>query len=745
MVVTRRHFLGTNISALVASSTAPLWAERPGSSEPTVNRGAEGRIDRDFWNDWPDFVAKKMHDARSTRRKLIDGVQTSQDVQKRAALVRKQLWAVLGDSPERTPLNARVMGSIDRGKYRIEKIIFESRPGIYVTAHLYLPSTQGPHPGILAPLGHTSEGKAYRSYQHCFQNLARQGFVVLAYDPFGEGERRQYLDRDSVRPRYDVVPEHLQAGRPMVLFGSSFALHRVWDGIRALDYLVSRPEVDGERIGCTGHSGGGTMTMYLMALEDRIKVAVPCEANFENLAGPFYEAPGAIGDAEQDIVGSLPLGLDRGDLLNAFAPKPLRICYTAHDQGQTYSPVYEEGIAENLKDLTHFYQLSNAADRLDIVVGHLPHALDALSRRAVYECFNHWLRNGASPAEEVELDAASISELNCTTTGQVLTAFTGRSVTELNIERMKQLLPRSPFEDAPASARDQVCSQLRSLLALSAAEGNIRAALLSTNSGPTRNIDEFQFEPHPGVRTVGWYVRAANKAKQRRPVLLYVSAHQTSDPLFEGGRFEEILDAGYAICSIHLRGLGVSLPRSPDRGPAFYQGMNLFERHAWANLSLGCSVIGQRVVDLLAVLRYLRSRSDVDPTGIYVMGEGSAGLAALMAVALDTSVKSLLLRDVPLTYQSIVGTEDYILELEWFVPGILKHFDLPDIIAAISPRPVWINNPSNGDGTTLQRASAVEQYSERVPAKSIAGSWLNFRNTTTEDLHICLDWLSSTK
>lgn len=744
MFVSRRHFLGTNISAFVASSTAPFWDELPDSSGSTANRNPKEPVDRDFWNDWSDFVSRKMHDARSTRRKLIDSVQTSEDVQKRAALVRKQLWDIFGGIPERTPLNPHVVGSMDRGRYRIDKVIFESRPGIYVTAHLYLPSTGGLHPGILAPLGHTPEGKAYRSYQHCFQNLARQGFVVLAYDPFGEGERRQYLIRDSGRPRYDVVPEHLQAGRPMVLFGSSFALHRIWDGMRALDYLVGRPEVDGERIGCTGHSGGGTLTMYLMALENRIKVAVPCEANLENLGGPLYQVPGAIGDAEQNIVGGLPLGLDRGDLLNAFAPNPLRICYTAHDQGQTYSPVYEEGIVENLKDLADFYRLSNAADRLDVVVGHLPHALDALSRQAIYEWFNRWLYHRTAIEEEVEFDAASTNELNCTNTGQVLTSFSGRTVTELNMELMKQCLPRSPWEVASASARDRICSELRSLLTIRNAESNLRASILSRSYDPTRHIDEFQIEPEPGIRTLGWYVRSTRKPVPQTPVLLYVSAYQTNDPLFEGGRFEEILGAGYAVCSIYLRGLSVSLPRSPDRGPVFYQGMNLSERHAWTNLSLGYSVIGQRVVDLLAALHYLRSRPDVDPMRLYVMGEGAAGLAALMAAALEGKVRSLLLRNVPLTYQSIVNTEDYVLELEWFVPGILKHFDLPDIIAALSPRPVWINNPSNGDGSTMPEAHAIEQYHKRISAKFSAGPWPNFRNTSTEDLHICLDWLSST-
>jgi len=167
--------------------------------------------------------------------------------------------------------------------------------------------------------------------------------MVLPFDPFGQGERLQYLDARSGKSLYGPTGEHDQAGRPMLLLGSQFAEYRVWDSIRALDYLLSRPEVDPERIGCMGQSGGGTMTMYLAPLEPRIKVAVESDGNSENVAGPSYAPPGAVDDAEQNLAGSLPEGLDRGDLLLAFAPKPLLILYSRTDSGLTYSPTYEEG------------------------------------------------------------------------------------------------------------------------------------------------------------------------------------------------------------------------------------------------------------------------------------------------------------------------------------------------------------------------------------------------------------------
>ena len=311
----------------------------PAMPGPTPAVSDAARSDRNFWRDWPAHLTVEMNRLRGIRLEQLATIQSVAAVRDRATMIRSKVWGIIGGEPERTPLNPRVTGTLDRNQYQIEKVVFESFPQVYVTANLYLP-TQGkpPYPAILAPVGHSDNGKAYHYYRHLYQNLARKGYVVLAYDPFGQGERIQYPDSKTGKSLYGPVGEHEQAGRPMILTGESFALDRAWDGIRGLDYLISRPEVDPNRLGCTGQSGGGTMTMYLAALEPRLHAAVVSEGNSENVAGPFFDPPGATDDAEQNIVGSLPLGIDRGDLLLAFAPKPLLICYTTHDEGVTIPP-----------------------------------------------------------------------------------------------------------------------------------------------------------------------------------------------------------------------------------------------------------------------------------------------------------------------------------------------------------------------------------------------------------------------
>jgi dienelactone hydrolase len=343
------------------------------------------RSHREFWNDWPDSITRNMNQARESRRALLTQIQSKQQVAARTENVRSQLWQLLGGRPEETPLNPRITGTLQRNGYRIEKLIFESMPQIYVTANLYVPTKgQPPFPAILAPIGHTANGKAAMRYQYTYQNMARKGYVVLTWDPFGQGERIQYLQSGTNHTRFRAISmEHTQAGRPMILFGDGLAMYLAWDGIRGLDYLLTRPEVDSQRIGCTGQSGGGTMTMFLGALEPRIHAAVAVEGNFANVAGPFYDPPGSISDAETDIVGSLPLLMDRGDLLAAFAPKPLLVCYTKNDEGETYGPLNTEAVIENYDELTRIYGILGAKDKVGLFAGDLPHGMDFFSRRAI--------------------------------------------------------------------------------------------------------------------------------------------------------------------------------------------------------------------------------------------------------------------------------------------------------------------------------------------------------------------------
>ncbi|MCC6510083.1 MAG: alpha/beta hydrolase, partial [Pirellulaceae bacterium] len=196
----------------------------------------------------------------------------------------------IGGLPERTPLNPQIMGQLQGQGYRVQKIILETRPAFHLTGNLYLPETPAPWPAVLVPCGHSHDGKASGQYQLICMLLARHGMAALCYDPIGQGERYQLLDPTKERLVFDDAPhvkvphpnvrlmcttEHTMTGISSALIGANVAQFRIWDGMRVIDYLQGRPDILADKIGCTGNSGGGTETAYLMALDDRILAAAP--------------------------------------------------------------------------------------------------------------------------------------------------------------------------------------------------------------------------------------------------------------------------------------------------------------------------------------------------------------------------------------------------------------------------------------------------------------------------------------
>ncbi|NQT17114.1 MAG: acetylxylan esterase, partial [Planctomycetes bacterium] len=219
-----------------------------------------------------DYMMKHVNGQYEARRAALKAALESREkILQRRKRLRDDFREMIGPLPEKTPLNARVVGHVDCDGYRIEKVIYESRPGHHVTGNLYLP-TKGrpPYPGVLVPCGHSANGKAAEAYQSASILLAKNGLVALIFDPIGQGERLQLLDA----PRNGTTT-HTLLGLGALLVGVNTGNYRLWDGIRSLDYLASRPEVDPKRLGCTGNSGGGTMTTWLMAADDRIGVAAP--------------------------------------------------------------------------------------------------------------------------------------------------------------------------------------------------------------------------------------------------------------------------------------------------------------------------------------------------------------------------------------------------------------------------------------------------------------------------------------
>jgi hypothetical protein len=181
--------------------------------------------------------AQKRFDAR---RAAVATVKTPTDLQKRQAMLKARFLDALGGWPEKTPLKPRVVGTIRADGYTIEKVIYESRPNHHVTANLYLPAGKAPFPAVLIPIGHSNNGKAASYVQSGAILLAKNGIAALAYDPIGQGERRQLLD--AGKPVLaSSTSEHTMTGVGALLVGWNTASYRVWDGVRSLDYLCSRP------------------------------------------------------------------------------------------------------------------------------------------------------------------------------------------------------------------------------------------------------------------------------------------------------------------------------------------------------------------------------------------------------------------------------------------------------------------------------------------------------------------------
>jgi len=283
---------------LLLVAIGPLVAQSPDSmTDRYLTRIAEGQ-----WK---------------ARKAVIAQIRTPADLAARQEYIRKKLLEEIGGFPARKPLNARILGSGQRDGYRVEKLVFESLPHFYVTANVYVPNSgTGKFPAVLGTAGHTVDGKAEDLYQRVWMSLARRGFLVLAYDPPGQGERVEYLDPASGKSRAGgPTSEHILAGVQCLLTGTNIARYFVWDGIRALDYLLTRPDVDPKRIAVAGNSGGGTQSSYLAALEPRLAAAA--SSCYLTTWETLWAGPGPQ-DSEQNFVNFLKDGLDFADFLIAF-------------------------------------------------------------------------------------------------------------------------------------------------------------------------------------------------------------------------------------------------------------------------------------------------------------------------------------------------------------------------------------------------------------------------------------------
>jgi len=631
------------------------------------------------------------------RRKAVEALATPEQFFERQAKLRADWLASIGPLPERTPLNARVVNSLDGPGYRIEKVIYESRPNHHVTANLYLPAGgKPPFPGILLPCGHSDNGKAEKAYQAAAILLAAHGFVVLSYDPIGQGERCQMLDPTGKRIVWGTT-EHTLVGVGALLVGINTANYRIWDGVRSLDYLASRPEVDPKRLGCTGNSGGGTMTAYLMAFDGRVAVAAP-SCYITTLERLFA----TIGpqDAEQNFPGQVALGIEHADFIAMRAPKPTLICTATKDFFDIAASW------TTFREAKRLYALLGHAERMDLFEFNDGHGFSRPRRQAVLRWMRRWLqRIDDAPTEPADLQLHSDAELQVSPSGQVVHDLKDATVWDLNLERAKALAPqREAFwrENPKEKCLAEVCrlAGIRSRSRQperSAASSppptpktdNRKPITPSSTAAGRIERDGYAIEKllieREGEVPVPALLFVPKPRRGRLPGVLYVDGRGKAEDAKAGGAVEKLALAGKVVLTIDVRGFGETAEK-PTKEQYFPGGIE----NPFLAMHISRPLLGQRVEDALAALDVLAERPEADAAKLSVVGIGKGGPIALHAAALDERLHEAAIERSIESWMDVVATPLGKDQLTQVVPGALAHYDLPDLVRAIAPRPVTV-------------------------------------------------------
>ncbi len=363
-----------------------------------------------------------------TRRARFEAVRTEADLLSLQRAIRAKALEIIGGLPsERSTLAARIIGTIPRDGYRIEKLVFESLPGFHVTALVYVPdSPAGPKPAVLVPCGHSPLGKAYPAYQEIAGRLAKRGYVVLCWDPVGQGERSQFWDAARSSSRYNLVcGEHAILGNLATLAGASLLRWEIWDGMRAVDYLLTRSDVDGGHIAITGTSGGGLQSTWIGALDDRIGFVAPScfvTALPMRMANRIFEDPDS--DPEQDPDGLVAEGVGHPGLLLLDYPRWVHVSAAVMD----FVPI--EGTRKTLREVGALYRAFGKGDRLVLAEGYHTHQYSLQNQASAFALLDRWSgRSGSAGMPDVA--ALDPEVLRCTRSGQVRVDLEGRSLPEI--------------------------------------------------------------------------------------------------------------------------------------------------------------------------------------------------------------------------------------------------------------------------------------------------------------------------
>ena len=616
---------------------------------------------------WMNEIAQQeLHQRAETIREI----HTIAQAELRKQIVRRRLLDILGGLPDyKGPLKSRVIAQLRNDSYSIEKVIYQSLPHFYVTANLYRPNLPGRYPAVLLQAGHTQEGKPEN--QRIAANLAMKGFVVLCFDPIGQGEREQTYSRQLDAPLAGwSVPEHIGMGAQAQLIGEGLARYFIWDAMRSLDYLASRSDVDASRIGAAGCSGGGALTTFTGALDSRLKVVIPgCYPTSFQLLFPTEGTGGP--DAEMVFPSLLASGLDTADFVELSAPTPWLLLSTEHDQ---YNFIHE-GVQLVYQEAREWYAIYRAQDNVGFLVGQGWHGMPLTSREAVYEWMIRWLKHGQGDFREQPVKMYTNHELLVTASGNVENEAGSRKL-------YQQLLADFHAKEHHGTV-PELMAELRNLKI--STDGFAPAVkILSEGNDAKGRQEHIKFESDPGIwLDATLYIPSS---PGRKPAVLIVKGNEYFGAMPTATMAEQMAKLGRVVLKMEPRMSSIKNDAGPSTGD--------WVANLQANL-IGLNLPALRAHDILRGVDLLTARPDVDPGSIRGAARGVKGIWLLLAAAADPRIGKIWLDRTP--YSLRAALENSMTTDLWdaVIPNFVVHWDLNDLAKAMGTRQVLWTDPTN--------------------------------------------------
>ncbi len=630
---------------------------------------------------------QQLEERKNHIRQLI----TKDNWELRRLEVQQKLAEIIGNFPDKTPLNPRITGKIEGDGFRVEKVIYESQPGFYVTAALFIPGElKGRAPAILYCSGHTYESFRSSVYQHMIINLVKKGYVVLAFDPIGQGERLQYLDEMGEKSIFRTpTHEHSYPGGQCFITGNSLARYMIWDGIRSIDYLISRPEVDPGRLGITGRSGGGTQSAYIAAFDPRIKVVAPeCYiTNFEYL----FKSIGPQ-DAEQNFPGFLNKKLDLADLLEVRAPKPAMIISTTNDFFSI------QGARDTFTEIKKVYEIFGVPENITMSEDEAGHETTLKNRNALYAFFKKHLDSPGN-TEDLEVDIFNSDSLQITTTGQVIPEMRGETIFSLNKRESTTYLEkiirrREDVNFNGANLRNWVIRYT------GYKEAEIDPKYLFSGRETVNNyiLEKFMVRGS-GSYFLPIFILKPQRERLNKAVIIFNPEGKYTEMATDSLCFW-LVDQGYHVFIPDIAGFG-------ELGPGYIRGDAYMEHTSYnqwfAGILTGKSLTGVRMEDMLQVVEFVKREYRIDQENIYAIARGVLTSDLLHSTAVLNGFSRIALLEPLVSYQKLVNNFRYHPKyIQSAVPGSIQLYDLPDLAANFAPKKLLMVDVCDQNGEIIQ-------------------------------------------